>query len=81
MNFQDGLITSRLYLALDAGVNPANGQTVCRAAPLNPTQFGDCVPVNLFGGVDSVSPAAKAYLVDKNTNVKSTYSQTFAEWH
>lgn len=79
MNFQDGLITSRLYLALDAVVNPANGQTVCRAALLNPTQFGDCVPVNLFGGVDSVSPAAKAYLVDKNTNVKSTYSQTFAE--
>ena len=78
MNFQDGLITSRLWLALDAVKNPA-GQTVCRAALLNPTQFGDCVPVNLFGGVNSVSPAAKAYLVDENTNVKSTYSQTFAE--
>lgn len=79
MNFQDGLITSRLYLALDAVTNPANGQPACRAALLNPAQFGDCVPVNLFGGVDSVSPAARNYLVDANTNVLSVYKQTFAE--
>ena len=79
MNFQDGLITSRLYIALDAVRNPATGQPVCRAALLNPAQFGDCVPVNLFGGVDSVSPEARNYLVDQSTHVKSTYNQTFAE--
>jgi iron complex outermembrane recepter protein len=79
MHFRNGLITSRLYLALDAVTSPTSGQPVCRAALLNPSQFGDCVPVNLFGGVDSVSPAARNYLVDESTNVKSDYSQVFSE--
>ena len=79
MDFQNGLITSRLYLALDAVTSPTSGQPVCRAALLNPAQFGDCVPVNLFGGVNSVSAAARNYLIDEHTNVKSDYHQVFAE--
>ncbi len=79
MDFQNGLITSRLYLALDAVTSPTSGQPVCRAALLNPAQFGDCVPVNLFGGVDSVSAAARNYLVDEHTHVKSDYHQVFSE--
>ncbi|RYZ64682.1 MAG: TonB-dependent receptor, partial [Proteobacteria bacterium] len=79
MDFQNGLITSRLYLALDAVTSPGTGQPVCRAALLNPAQFGDCVPVNLFGGVDSVSASARNYLVDEHTHVKSDYHQVFTE--
>jgi outer membrane receptor protein involved in Fe transport len=46
--------------AVDAVVNPANGQIVCRSTLTNPTD--GCVPINLFGE-GRFSPAAKAYVV------------------
>jgi outer membrane receptor protein involved in Fe transport len=79
MDFQNGLITSNLFLALDAVTNPATGKPACRAALVNPQAFGNCVPVNLFGGVDSVSPEARDYLLDPHTHVKSDYHQVFSE--
>ena len=49
----------RYYAALDAVVNPANGQIVCRStlAGLDP----GCVPINPFGA-GSASDAAMAYI-------------------
>lgn len=38
----------RVYLATDA-VRDGAGNIVCRAALLNPAQYGNCVPINLFG--------------------------------
>ena len=51
--FKNDLINGRLYAALDAVVNPANGQIVCRAALTNPN-YRACIPFNPFGtSVDS----------------------------
>ena len=51
----------RLSAALDAVVNPANGQTVCQASLANPSGYGDCVPLNVFGD-GSANPAALNYI-------------------
>jgi iron complex outermembrane recepter protein len=48
-----------LYAALDAVVNPANGQIVCATALTGLTP--GCVPLNPFGG-QSASPAAIKYV-------------------
>ena len=49
-NFQPNNFSNpRLYAALNAVVNPANGQIVCNAALVNPAVYGGCVPLNLFG--------------------------------
>jgi outer membrane receptor protein involved in Fe transport len=45
----NSLSNSRLYAAMNAVVNPANGQVVCNAALIDPADFGNCVPLNLFG--------------------------------
>ena len=48
--------------AIDAMVDPTNpGNIVCRAATINPTKWGDCVPLNLFGQ-GNASDAAIAYV-------------------
>ncbi len=47
----------RLFAALNAVVNPANGQTVCNAALVNPAVYSGCVPLNVFGPT-SMSRAA-----------------------
>jgi iron complex outermembrane recepter protein len=39
----------RAYAALDAVVNPANGQVVCNVTLTNPGLYPGCVPLNLFG--------------------------------
>lgn len=51
---------TRYSLAVDAVVNPANGQIVCRSTLTNPTN--GCVPLNIFGE-GSPSPAALAYAI------------------
>ena len=38
----------RYYAAVDAVVNPANGQIVCRVTLVNPSLLPGCVPYNLF---------------------------------
>ncbi|MDB5689015.1 MAG: TonB-dependent receptor [Sphingomonas bacterium] len=49
---------ANFQLAVDAVINPANGQIVCRSTLTNPGN--GCVPINLFG-VGSPSQAALAY--------------------
>ena len=39
----------KLYAGVDAVVNPANGQIVCRITLTNPSVLPGCVPLNLFG--------------------------------
>ncbi|MBN8607409.1 MAG: TonB-dependent receptor [Caulobacterales bacterium] len=39
----------RTYAALDAVIDPSTQQVVCRAALTNPSAYGDCVPLNVFG--------------------------------
>lgn len=55
----NGIITANLYNAVDAVVNSANGQIVCRSTLSNPGN--GCVPINLFGE-NSASQAARAYV-------------------
>lgn len=76
--FENGIRMGRLPLSLDAVVGP-NGQPACRAAVVNPAVFGNCVPVNLFGGTRSVSAAAAAYLVDPEKIIDTESKQYFTE--
>ena len=50
------------YAALDAVVNPANGQVVCRVALTNPGLYPGCAPFNPFG-LDSISADALGYIM------------------
>jgi iron complex outermembrane receptor protein len=50
-----------LYAALDAVVNPSNGQIVCNAALTNPAAYGNCVPFNPFGPT-APSPQSLQYI-------------------
>jgi outer membrane receptor protein involved in Fe transport len=52
-----------IYAALDAVVNPANGQIVCRTALTNPGLNAGCVPLNPFGPT-AASREAVEYLFD-----------------
>jgi outer membrane receptor protein involved in Fe transport len=52
----------RLAAALDAVVNPANGQTVCYASLTN-AAYADCAPLNVFGPT-SASQAAIDYVLE-----------------
>lgn len=48
--YQQGIVLNRIMAAVDAVVDPGNpGNIVCRAATIDPTRWGDCVPLNLFG--------------------------------
>lgn len=51
-----------LAAALDAVVNPSNGQTVCAASLTNPSAYGSCTPLNLFGPT-AASRAAINYVL------------------
>ncbi len=52
------------YLAasLDAVVNPSNGKIVCAVALSNPSMYGNCVPLDLFGP-SAANQAAINYIV------------------
>lgn len=53
--------TRRFYAAIDAVVDPATGQTVCRASITAPGAFPGCVPLNILGQNNS-SAAAQRYV-------------------
>jgi iron complex outermembrane receptor protein len=46
--YQENNLLDRIAAATDAIVD-STGKTVCRAATINPTKWGSCVPLNLFG--------------------------------
>lgn len=53
--------TRRFYAAIDAVVDPATGNTVCRASITAPGAFPGCVPLNLLGQNNSTA-AAQQYI-------------------
>ena len=53
--------TRRFYAAIDAVVDPATGNTVCRASITAPGAFPGCVPLNILGENNS-SQAAQQYV-------------------
>ena len=55
------LNNQRLFAALDAVRNPANGQIVCRTTLTQPGRYPGCTPINLFG-VGNVSQEALNYI-------------------
>lgn len=68
----------RLPMALDA-VDDGNGNTVCRVTLYNAGTFDDCVPLDVFGGVDNVDPAARAFVMDDGKIARQETKQQFAE--
>lgn len=52
--------TQKLSAAMDAVVNPANGQVVCNVTLTNPGLYPGCAPINPFGP-STTSAAALAY--------------------
>ena len=74
----NGIRVDRIPLALDAVRHPTTNEIVCHAAIVNPA-FADCVPMNIFGGVQNISEEAAAYVVDDVKHNLSTVEQTFVE--
>jgi iron complex outermembrane receptor protein len=69
---QNGIRVDRLPMALDAVRDNTNGNIVCRVSlpQFDPTGiFKGCVPVNLFGGLQNVTPEAAAWIVDQNGKI------------
>ncbi|MEY4761751.1 MAG: hypothetical protein RLZZ200_1607, partial [Pseudomonadota bacterium] len=66
-NFKNDLINGRLYAALDAVVNPANGQIVCRAALTN-VKYKDCIPFNPFGTTVASQSSSLDWMTGSNYN-------------
>lgn len=67
----NGIITANLYNAVDAVVNPATNQIVCRSTLSNPGN--GCVPINLFGA-GTPSAAARQYIAG-NAYANQTVTQ------
>jgi outer membrane receptor protein involved in Fe transport len=72
----DFIRTDRLPQAMDAVINPANGQTVCRASLFDPVNYGNCVPINLLGqgrasqqALDYVTEGDQYILAETEQNV------------
>lgn len=61
----------RLAAALDAVVDPATGNIVCRVTLTNPSAGQGCVPINVFGPT-SVSAEAAAYVLQPTHYVATT---------
>jgi outer membrane receptor protein involved in Fe transport len=64
---------------MDAVINPANGQTVCRAALFDPASYGNCVPINLFGE-GRASQAAIDYVTTGDQFILAKTKQDVAEF-
>jgi outer membrane receptor protein involved in Fe transport len=78
----------RLAAALDAVVDPATGQAVCRSSLTNPGAYPGCIPIDLFGPT-AESKAAYGYvtgntqftLVNKTDDVGGDISGSpFSTW-
>lgn len=78
---ENGIRVDRLPMAIDA-VRDANGNIVCRVSlpQFDPTGiFKGCVPANLFGGVQNLSPAAVAWIRDDGKIARQWTNQHVAE--
>jgi outer membrane receptor protein involved in Fe transport len=85
LNIDRGKLAAALD-AVDVGfvtTGTRNGVIACRAAvtyaghAANPNYAG-CVPLNVFGGIDAASPAAKTYLYDATFNRNRSRMETLS---
>ena len=74
--YQVGLRVDRLFAAVDAVRNPANGQIVCRTSLFN-GQFPGCQPLDLFGR-GQASAGAVDYVVGNDPGQQITTPLYFA---
>jgi iron complex outermembrane recepter protein len=79
----NGTRVDRLFFAMDA-VADQNGNPVCRVAsqqydPLYYKSFANCVPINLFGGWNNISPQAAAYVSGPEKMAEQYYDLTNGE--
>ena len=85
----NGVRVDRLQFAMDAVAGP-NGQPICRvnlpqftgpiASGGNGGVFGDCVPLDTFGGVVNITPQAADYIMDRNNKIARQWTdQSVAE--
>jgi outer membrane receptor protein involved in Fe transport len=79
----NGTRVDRLFFAMDA-VADANGNPICRVAspaydPQYYQSFSDCVPINLFGGWNNISPQAAAYVSGPQKRAIQDYNLTNGE--
>jgi outer membrane receptor protein involved in Fe transport len=80
-NTINGIRVDRIWLALDA-VRDASGNVVCRAAQsqFDPNGYlKGCVPLNLLGGVNTVTPEAAAWIRDPLKVASQWVEQTVGE--
>jgi iron complex outermembrane receptor protein len=75
----DFIRSDRLPEAMDAVLDPANGQIVCRAALFDPANYGNCVPINLFGQ-GRASEAAIDYVTTGDQFILAKTEQDVAEF-
>lgn len=61
----------RMDAALNAVVNPATGQVVCNAALVDPSVYGSCVPLDVFG--PSASSQAAFNYIETSAESWTTY--------
>ncbi|MEJ0039199.1 MAG: TonB-dependent receptor [Gammaproteobacteria bacterium] len=80
-NTINGIRVDRLFLALDAVRDPS-GNIVCRASlsQYDPNgYFRGCVPINLFGGTNTVTPEAASWIRDDYKVASQWIEQTVGE--
>ena len=68
----------RIYQSLDAVRDPRTGNTVCNAALLDPSAYGNCVPLNLFG-TGHVSQDALNYIEGPDRDTQSQVTEQDVE--
>jgi iron complex outermembrane receptor protein len=75
----DFIRTDRLPEAMDAVRHPTTGEIVCRASLFDPVNYGDCVPINLFG-VGRASPEAIDYVLTGDQYILAKTKQNVVEF-
>lgn len=73
-----GMRVDRLFFAMDAVEGP-DGNPVCRVTLFNPGVFDGCVPINLIGGLDAVTPEAARYVTDDGKVARGRTTEKVAE--
>ncbi|HEX6996337.1 MAG TPA: TonB-dependent receptor plug domain-containing protein [Gammaproteobacteria bacterium] len=73
-----GMRVDRLFFAMDAVTGP-DGNPVCRVTLANPGVFDKCVPINLIGGLDAVTPEAARYVTDDGKVARGRTTEKVAE--
>jgi iron complex outermembrane recepter protein len=68
--------TDRIFMALDAVRDPMTGSIVCRASLFDPVNYGNCVPIDLFGA-GRASKEAIAYVTSQDVRPVSVTSELF----